>query len=267
MDRELDSQIADDGQPGRDTQPVDQENPPRSSLVIVGIGASAGGLEAVTEFLAGMPSDSGIAFVFVQHLSPHRESLTAELLSRETRMPVVQITDGLRVEPNHFYVIRPGHTLTLQNGALHLSEKLSTPGHGHPIDDFFRSLAAEQRERAICIVMSGMGSNGSAGAQSVRAVGGLCIAQDPETAKYPSMPWNVIEAGADYVLRCNEMPEVLSKYVRHLDQVMAEDVSVILPRDSTPFREVVSILRRRTRLDFSGYKADRLAPHSAPHGD
>ena len=117
----------------------------------------------------------------------------AEILSKHTKMPVAQIVDGMEVRPNHAYVIRPGHTLTIQKGRLHLGAPIGRPGFRHPVDWFFRSLAEEQRERAICIIMSGMGSNGSAGAQAVKAVGGVCIAQDPDSAKYPSMPQSLID--------------------------------------------------------------------------
>ncbi len=151
---------------------------PRLPFPVVGIGASAGGLEAFFELFDAMPSTTGAAFVLVQHLPPDRESLLAELLQARTAMKVREVVDGMPVEPNHLYVIRPGRTLTLRDGLLRLGEPVERRGQARPVDDFFRSLAEEQRERAICIVMSGMGSNGSAGAQLVKAVGGPCIAQD-----------------------------------------------------------------------------------------
>ena len=120
----------------------------------------------------------------------------AEILARHTAMPVRQVEDGMAVEPDHVYVIRPGHVLTIRDGHLHLGPQLGTSrAANRPIDDFFRSLAEEQRERAVGIVMSGMGSNGTAGAQAIKAVGGLCIAQDPESAQFPSMPRHLIDAG------------------------------------------------------------------------
>ena len=140
---------------------------------------------------------TGFAFVLIQHLPPERESMVAQILARHTKMPVAQVEDGMAIERDHVYVIRPGHTLTIHEGKLRLGEPVEKPGHRRPVDDFFRSLAEEQRERAICIVMSGMGSNGTAGAQIIKAVGGLCIAQDPETAQHPSMPRSLIAAGAD----------------------------------------------------------------------
>ena len=167
-----------DQEPDRLAQPVDAEQAPRLPFPVVGIGASAGGLEAVSEFLEAMRPDSGMAFVLVQHLPPDRESQMAEILARHTAMPVAQVEDGMDVEPNHVYVIRPGRVLTIREGRLHLGPPLGTlRAANRPIDDFFRSLAAEQRERAVCVVMSGMGSNGTAGAQAVKTVGGRCIAQ------------------------------------------------------------------------------------------
>ena len=205
-----------DQQPDRLTEPLSLDQPPRLPFPVVGIGASAGGLEAFIDFIKVMRADSGLAFVFVQHLPPERESLVPEILSRHTKLPVLQVSDGMKVEPNHVYVIRPGHTLTLKDGKLHLGDPVEKRGHQRPVDDFFRSLAEEQRERAIAVVMSGMGSNGTAGAQVVKTVGGVCIAQDPESAKFPSMPRSLMEAGhADFVLRPEEIPDVLIKYSAH----------------------------------------------------
>src|SRR5438045_9000932 len=119
----------------------------------------------------------------------------------------------MKLAPDHLYVSRPGHTLTIHQGILHLGAEVERPKHGRPVDDFFKSLAEEQRERAICVLMSGMGSNGTAGAQAIKAVGGLCVAQDPESAQYASMPRHLIDAGyADYIARPADLPEVLLTY-------------------------------------------------------
>src|SRR5262249_34659846 len=145
---------ADDGMPresdaeaDRMTQPVDAEQPPRLSFPVVGIGASAGGLEAVSQFLDAMVPHGGMAFVLVQHLAPDRESHIAQVPARRTAMPVMQIEDGMAVEPDHVYVIRPGHLLTIHEGRLHLGPPLgSARAANRPVDDFFKSLAEEQRE-------------------------------------------------------------------------------------------------------------------------
>jgi len=239
----------------RDVEPIDAEQAPRLEFPVVGIGASAGGLEAFIEFFDAMPSDSGIAFVLIQHLPPDRESLIAEILSKHTRMPVAQVEDGMRVKPDHVYVIRPGHTLTIKNGALHLGESLKKPGHNRPVDDFFRSLAEEQRERSIAIVMSGMGSNGSAGVEVVKAVGGMAIAQDPESAKFPSMPRQLMDAGnADFILRPHAMPSLLLSYTSHPYVRERPPLESALQQEQKHLAEVLTLLRARTRRDFSGYK-------------
>jgi two-component system CheB/CheR fusion protein len=239
----------------RQAQAVDHEEAPRLPFPVVGIGASAGGLEAFIEFFEAMSPEPGIAFVIVQHLPPDRTSMVAEILGKHTRMPVAQVEDAMEVAPNHVYIIQPGHTLTIKNGLLHLGSALREPGNNRPVDDFFRSLAEEQRERSICIIMSGMGSNGTAGAEVVKAVGGVAIAQDPESAKYPSMPRPLLESGnADFVLRPREMVQVLLGYVSH-PYVKGEPAEMgPAQRETRQLSEILSVLRARTRRDFGGYK-------------
>jgi two-component system, chemotaxis family, CheB/CheR fusion protein len=256
-------------EPDRLAEPVDLEQPPRLPFPVVGIGGSAGGLEAFSDLFKAMPADSGIAFVLIQHLPPDRESMIAEILQRHTAMVVAQVEDGMAIEVNHVYVIRPGHTLTIRDGRLHLGDRVDKPRHSRPVDDFFRSLAEEQRERAICIVMSGMGSNGSAGAQAIKAVGGLCIAQDPESAQFPSMPRHLIDAGyADIILPPADIPEALIAYAQHpyatARTTGGEKADVVGPtnpstkdelqREEQQIREILAIVRSRTRFDFTGYK-------------
>lgn len=240
----------------RQTQPVDTEQPPRLSFPVVGIGASAGGLEAITDFLSKLRTDSGMAYVFIQHLPPTGESMLVDILSKRTTIPVLHVDDQMKVEPDRLYVIRPGQTLTIGDGAFHLGERLATPMHNRPVDDFFKSLAAEQRERGIAIIMSGMGSNGAAGAQAIKAVGGLCIAQDPDTTDYPSMPRHLIDAGyADYILRSEDMPGVLLEYAGHpYAKGQREEKADLVKRDQQHVREILAVLRTRTHQDFNGYK-------------
>src|SRR5688572_4173060 len=236
----------------RMAQPVDAEGPPRLPFPVVGIGASAGGLPAFQEFFRAMPADSGMAFVLIQHLPPDRESMTAEILGRATLMPVQEVRDGVKVKPDHVYVIRPGHVLTIKNGKLHLGESVAKPGYTRPVDDFFRSLAEEQRERAICIIMSGMGSNGSAGAEQIKAVGGVLIAQEPESAKYASMPRHLIDTGnADFILRPNEIPAVLVRYASHSYARDGRSPEAVAQRERQHLNEILAALRARTRRDFS----------------
>ena len=242
--------------PDRSTMAVDLEQPPRLPFTVVGIGASAGGLEALIEFLDHLDANTGMAFVVVQHLPPQRESLLADILSKHTDMAVLQVEDGMAVEPNHVYVIRPGNTMTITDGKLHLGAPLEKRGHERPVDDFFRSLAQEQRERAVCVVFSGMGSNGTAGAQMVKAVGGVCVAQEPDSAKYPSMPRSLIDAGySDYILRPADVPDALVKYAAHTyARGGGKSPDLIARRDQKLLAEAMSVLRSRVRHDFSGYK-------------
>jgi two-component system CheB/CheR fusion protein len=244
-----------DSQPDRLAEAADADQAPRLPFPVVGMGASAGGLEAYTEFFNAMRPDSGMAFVLIQHLPPERDSMMVDILSKRTAMTVQQVEDGTAVEPDHVYVIRPGRTLTIKDGHLRLGAPLELPGHRRPVDDFFRSLAEEQRERAICISLSGMGSNGAAGARSVKAVGGICIAQDPESAKFPSMPRSLIESGmADFILRPQDMPEVLLRYAGHPYASGRRSTETVLRREGQQFNEVLAILGARTKQDFNGYK-------------
>jgi PAS domain S-box-containing protein len=251
------------GQPTEETDrlaaPVSTEQPPRLPFVVVGVGASAGGVEAFTEFLLNTPSDTGMAFVLVVHLPPERESMMADVMGKRTRMPVVQVEDGMEVRPDHVYVIRPGRTLLMQDGRLRLTAPLEKTGHHRPVDDFFRSLAAEQRERAAAVVLSGMGSNGTVGAQAIKAVGGVCIAQEPESALFPSMPRHLIDQGnADYILRPRDMPAALMRFAGHPYARSGGEAATAMQREQQDFADVLAILRTRTRQDFSGYKRPTL---------
>ena len=243
----------------RDAMGVDGTAKPKLGFTVVGIGASAGGLEACMEFFDAMPVPNGMAFVVVQHLSPKRESMVAAILQKHTAMPVLQVEDGLEIAPDHVYIIRPGHTMTLSDGRLLLGRPLLTPGHSRPVDDFFRSLAEEQRERAVCVILSGMGSNGTSGAQAIKVVGGVSLAQEPETAKYPSMPRSLIDSNlADFILKVEEMPEVLLRYARHVETTELAPPDLVARRESYQIGEILAILRARTRHDFTGYKKPTL---------
>ena len=172
-----------------------------SPITLVGIGASAGGIEALGRFFDAMPADSGCAFVVVLHLDPTRESEMARILSARTTMPVAQVKDGMRIAPDHVYVIAPDTDLKVRDGELHVSKPSEPRGQRHPVDVLFSSIAAEQRERAIAIVLSGTGNNGTEGLKEIRAEGGMSLVQSPETAKFDGMPRSAIDAGmADHIL-------------------------------------------------------------------
>lgn len=230
---------------------------PSLSFAVVGIGASAGGLYALRRFFSALPADSGMAFVVVQHLEPTKESLMAELLARYASIPVVEITDvpeGTTVEPNHAYLILPNRELTIRDGRLHLAEFSDPRGQRRPIDTFLRSLARDQRERSIGIILSGTGTNGSEGVKAVKPEGGLILAQTPDTAEFDGMPQAAIRTGlVDAVLPPEKMPEFLGAYVAH-PYVRAGTVSDPEEVARQHLQQIMSLLSARVGHDFSGYK-------------
>ena len=236
----------------------------RLPFPVVGLGASAGGVEALQRFFGSTPVPTGMAYVVIQHLSPEHKSLMADILSRCTSMPVQQIEDGMSIAPDHVYVIRPGRTVTLEDGRLRMGESLEMRGHRRPVDDFFRSLAREQRESAIAVVLSGTGTDGSAGAQAIKAAGGLCIAQDPETADFPDMPRSLIQSGcADQVLRTEDIPAVLQRYIQQAAGAAgsAAELARHSPQASQlaqQLQDILQIVRARTGHDFAPYKTRTL---------
>ena len=253
-----------EGVPSGVKQPVLQTDrlssgPVKRGLAVVGIGASAGGLDAFTQFFTAMPDDTDLAFVLIQHLDPRHVSLTAELLGKHTRMRVVQATDEMHVEPNHVYVIPPKQYLTISGETLHLTEQVENRGVRVPIDFFFRSLADDQQQRAIGIVLSGTGSDGTLGVREIKAAGGMVIVQAPETAQYDGMPRSAIAAGVvDYVLPVEAMPDVLVRYARHwyINGAVAPPPKVQKAPDS--LTTIIGLLRARVKYDFSCYKKGTL---------
>ena len=178
----------------------------------MGIGASAGSLQALDRFLDELPADSGMTLVVVQHLERSHPSALAELLGKHTEMPVQQAEDGVRPRPNHVYIIPPNAVLTLERGLLRVARPAET-GLRTPIDAFFRSLAQDRGENAVGIIVSGAGTDGTAGLRAIKESGGLTLAQAPETATYDSMPQSAIAAGlVDFTLPVEEMPARLQAY-------------------------------------------------------
>lgn len=221
---------------------------------VVGLGASAGGLEAFQNFLTAMPPDSGHAYVLVQHLDPNHESMLAELLSRRTPMPVRQVTDGMVVEPNSVYLIPPNASLAIENARLRLSDFSEPRGFRRPIDVFFRSLAADQGSNAACIVLSGTGADGSEGLRAIKEAGGLTLVQDPATAKYDGMPRSAVATGlVDKVLGVREMPVAIRDY---FDRGQSDVFN--LPDVTDFLRNVCEDLRYRLGHDFSQYKRSTM---------
>ena len=184
----------------------------RAELFVVGVGASAGGLDALEQFFGAMPEDTGMAFVVVQHLSPDFKSVMDELLARRTNIPVVLVEDGMRVETNRIYLIPPKKEMIVSGGKLLLSDKGATQGLMLPIDLFFRSLAEDMGERAIGIVLSGAGSDGARGIRDIHEAGGLVLCQDERSAYFDGMPRSARETGVvDFVLPPAQMPSALAR--------------------------------------------------------
>ena len=190
-----------------------------AGFTIVGIGASAGALKACQGFFTNMPPDSGAAFVIVIHLDPSRPSVFVELLQKYTQMPVFEAINGMVVEPNCVYVIPPNADITIQAGSLQLLGESRLRGVHMAIDFFFRSLADDQEENAVGIILSGTGTDGTLGLRAVKAGLGMVMAQDPATAEFDGMPKSAADTGlADYVLPVDEMPAQLLAYMKGMRQ-------------------------------------------------
>lgn len=234
-------------------------SPAAQDFPIVGIGASAGGLEALELFLGHVPATSGIAFVVVQHLDPTHKGVMAELLQRATNMPVVEIRDRMKVEPDHVYVIPPNCDLSILHGVLHLLEPTAQRGLRLPIDHFFRSLAADRQEQAIGVILSGMGSDGTLGLRSIKENAGAAFVQAPASAKFDGMPRSAVEAGlADVVAPAEELPARIQAYMLHIPLLAIRPQRVLEDKDLSGLEKVVLILRAQTGHDFSLYKKSTI---------
>lgn len=231
--------------------------PHAPTFPVVGIGASAGGLAAFSAFFSGMPAEGepGMAFVLVQHLAPDHTSLLTELIQRTTRMPVYEVQDGMVVAINHVYVIPPNRDMAFLNGALHLMEPVAPRGHRLPVDYLFRSLAQDLGERAIAIVLSGTGSDGTLGARAVKNGGGMVMVQNSASCEYADMPHNVLVSGVvDYELPPAEMPAQLIAYVHHALDHPPRAVVATSPMSAGALQKIFILLRSQTGHDFSQYK-------------
>jgi two-component system CheB/CheR fusion protein len=225
---------------------------------VAGIGASAGGLDAFKKFFAAMPPDSGVAFVLVPHLDPAHESLMVELLARHTPMPVVEAANDLPVEANRVYIIPPNKYMTIHGGVLRLTGPVEGRTSQTSIDLFLRSLADDQQERSICIILSGTGSHGALGLKAVKAAGGMAMVQDPATAAYERMPQSAVATGlADYVLPVEQMPDALVKYVQH-GYVNGGTRIEAAPEAGDYLTQVLALLRARSKFDFRAYRKKML---------
>ncbi|MCR6628600.1 MAG: PAS domain-containing protein [Magnetospirillum sp.] len=227
---------------------------------IIGLGASAGGLEAFEAFLRAPPPHSGMAFVLIQHLDPTHKSMLSDLLGRCTAMPVLQVTGNTRPEADHVYLIPPNKGMIIEDGVLKLLEPSEPRGQRTPIDLFFRSLAQDQGDNAACVILSGTGSDGTMGLRAVKESGGLTMAQAEGSAKFDSMPKSATATGlGDYVLPPEQMPAILIDYFRNLGYLEARKGAEGLLTDAADFlTKICAILQTRTGHDFSRYKKNTL---------
>jgi two-component system CheB/CheR fusion protein len=246
---------------------------------IVGIGASAGGLEAFTELLKHLPVDAGVAYVLVQHLDPTHRSLLSELLAKTTTLPVREIAEGTRVQANQIYVIPPNCDLAIHDGVLKLSPREKGAGPARSIDTFLRSLALDQKERAIGVILSGAGSDGAQGLKAIKSAGGCTFAQDNRSARYDSMPRSALGTGCvDFVLSPKKIAQELARIVSSPDAVKRRAAANAKTRVTTPrssrssagvsnsvlwpnapqdinLRKLFQLLRAKTAVDFAYYKS------------
>ena len=226
---------------------------------IIGIGSSAGGLEALELFLKNVPSESGMAFVIVQHLDPTHKGMMVELLQRITAMPVVEVTDRIIVKPDNVYVIPPNHNMSILHGVLHLLDMVMPRGLRLPIDFFFRSMAVDLQENAIGVILSGMGSDGTLGLRAIKEQGGVVFVQDPTSAKFDGMPRSAIDHGlADVIAPVEELPQKIQAYLNHFPHIITRHTVVIEESTQSALEKIVILLRIHTGHDFSLYKKSTM---------
>src|SRR5579862_6655759 len=243
----------------RDLEPVETADELAAtawpSFPIVGVGASAGGLEAFSQLVDALPDDSAIAIVFVLHLSPHRDSMLAELLAVHAHFPVLQITDGMKIEPNHIYVTPPNAQIDIASGVFRLQPRPSDATQHNPIDYFFGSLAQTAQSRAIGVVLSGTAADGAFGLREIKVVGGITMAQEPSTAKFDGMPRAAVATGAvDLVLPPREIALELDRISRHpfIRPLATEAEQLPVIDDQLP--RIFTLLRNASGVDFTHYK-------------
>jgi two-component system, chemotaxis family, CheB/CheR fusion protein len=236
---------------------ADEPEENKNDFLVAAIGASAGGIEAFTELISNVPPDTDMAFVLVQHLDPTHHSMLAELFSKKTEICVKEVADGMKVEPNNVYVIPPNATMSISNHTLQLGPREESHGVHMPIDRFMRTLAEEQGNRAIGVILSGSGTDGTLGMAEIQAQGGVTFAQEEASAKYESMPRSAIGAGCvDYVLSPKGIARELARIARHpyLARHHPTDTTALAPAENAGLNTVFQLLRRSTGVDFSHYR-------------
>jgi len=230
----------------------------KTPFPIIGIGSSAGGLEALELFLKNIPVPSRAAFVIVQHLDPTHKGMMVELLQRATVMPVQQVTDRLRIEPDHVYVIPPNQDMTILHRTLHLLDMVNPRGLRLPIDFFFRSMADDLQSHTIGVILSGMGSDGTLGLRAIKEKGGGCFVQEPSSAKFDGMPRSALDNGfADVVAPVEDLPEKIFSYLKHI-AIISKPAPTLEDRALSSLEKIIILLRSQTGHDFSLYKKNTI---------
>jgi two-component system CheB/CheR fusion protein len=232
------------------------DDPPGLPFPIAGVGASAGGLEAYTELLEALPADPGLTLLLVSHLDPAHKSELPALLSRVCRMPVLEVAEGMKVEVDRVYVMPPNASMEMTDGHLTLTPRLPRPVPHMPIDRLFRSLAEIQKTRSVAVILSGNGSDGVIGLQTIKACGGVTFAQDEASARYPSMPRSaVLDGNVDHVMRPSDIARELQRIAGH-PYTRGEEPPAAAPSPEAgdPILEIIALLRQRTAVDFTHYK-------------
>ena len=252
----------------RDVKNTPAENKAKKAIVlpkkagefyIVGMGASAGGLETFERFFKKMPNNPGMAFILVPHLDPTHISLMPELIQKCSKMKVFQVKDGIEVQPNAVYIVPPNNDLAIINATLQLLQPLKSSGLRMPIDYFFRSLAQDQAQKAICIILSGMGTDGTLGLRAIKGDLGMVVAQDPDTAKYDSMPRSAIATDlVDYILSPEKMPQQLIAYANHTTHKTVPKLVPVKGKTADALQKIFIVLRSQTGHDFSAYKQNTI---------
>ena len=229
------------------------------AIPVVGLGASAGGFQAYSAFLAAAPSDSGAAFVLVHHVDPDHKSLMADLLAKHTEMPVMLAEDQSQVQADHVYVIPPKSYLEIKNGVLHLSEPTDRRGTRLPIDLFLRSLAMDLGQNASAVILSGTGSDGSAAIREIKEQGGIVLVQDPAEAQHDGMPRSAIATGAaDHVVAVAEMPGIITNYIRHPFVQNGKAKKVLGENAKGSLEQIITVLKAHSPINFDLYKDGTL---------
>ena len=236
--------------PGKEFMKIDKIKKSEQPGCVVGIGSSAGGLEALQQFLTFLPADTGMAFVVIQHLSPDHRSLLADILGKYTTMPVMEAQEGMHVRKNTVYMLPPKYNMEIEGGVLHLHE-YNHQHINHPIDVFFRSLAKSYENRAVAMILSGTGSDGTNGIRSIKERNGMIIAQSPESAKFDGMPRSAIATGfVDLILN----PDSIAREMAHISRSMADAGQRLQLSDGDLLSQVFSILKNVTNVNYSYYK-------------